>query len=110
MRPTPEEIRIAVATIDRWTEFLRSEMARVAQHRELLEQENPAAVPLQDAILEKALRDSGLLDTMAQIEQAIERALQQGDLSPEVISAFARLELVCKEAANSISSGGVPDQ
>jgi hypothetical protein len=105
MRPTPEEIRIAVATIDRWTEFLRSEMALAVSHCELLEQDNPAAFPLQDAIIEKALRDTGLLDTMAQIERATERALQQGDLPPEVINAFARLEQVCKEAANSISSG-----
>ncbi len=41
--PTPEEN--VIATIDRWTEFLRSEMAQAALHRELLEQENPATLP-----------------------------------------------------------------
>jgi hypothetical protein len=100
--PTPEEITIA--TIDRWTEFLRSEMARVAAHRKLLEQENPAALPLQDAILEKALRDTGLPTAMAQIE-----ALQRGDLSPELYRALKKLERVCKEAAASMSSSA-PNQ
>jgi hypothetical protein len=60
--PTPEEIQLAVAKIDRRTDHLQSEMERVAQHRKLLlEAENPDAVLLQDAIIEKNLRDSGLL-------------------------------------------------
>jgi hypothetical protein len=65
----------------------RREMTRVSAHRKLLEQENPAALPLQDAIIEKALRDTGLPATMA----LIERIPQLDDLSPEVISALTRV-------------------
>jgi hypothetical protein len=94
-----------IATIARWTELLRIELTLVSAHRKLLEQENPAALPLQDAIIEKALRDTGLPTTMA----LIERILQLDDLSPEVISAPTRLEQEFKDAAASLSSGA-PDQ
>jgi hypothetical protein len=97
--PTPDETAI-ITEIDRRTDHLKSEMERVAQHRKLLEAENPAAVPLQDAIWEKVLRDTGLQDAMAQIEKALER----GGLSPEVISALKRQQQVCKVALALLSS------
>jgi hypothetical protein len=42
-----------IATIDRFTDEIRTELQHVLRHREQLRLENPDAVPLQDAIIEK---------------------------------------------------------
>lgn len=92
-----------VSEIDRITEHIRSVMIAYVAHRELLD---PAVLPLQDAIVEKTLLDGGLPDVLNKTQLA----LQQQDLSPEVISALNRLELVCRMATTAITSGGAPIQ
>jgi hypothetical protein len=62
--------------------------------RELLQQQNPDAVPLQIAILEKELLDNDLPRTLVKVQQT----LQRDDPAGEVIAALKRLEAACNEA------------
>jgi hypothetical protein len=88
-----------VAEIDRLTNQLRDTMAAYAAHLEALRLENPAAVPIQLAIIEKTLRDADLPRGLAAIERA-----RQGYLSSEVRCAIDRWEAAYEEAAAYITS------
>jgi hypothetical protein len=94
-----------VSKIDRITNHIRDTMSTYAEHIEALEKENPDAVPLQAAIIEKALRDTDLIGVMTMVSGT----LQREDLSDEIIAALVRLKMECEAAAASLSSG-TPDQ
>jgi hypothetical protein len=62
---------------------------------------HPDVVPVQEAIIEKALRKADFPGLMANVE----RALARDDLPPDVTAALERLDVVCKVAATLLSSG-----
>jgi hypothetical protein len=95
----------AVSKIDRVTDHLRDSMSAYAEHIEALEKENPDALPLRAAIIEKTLRDTDLIGVMTMVSGT----LQREDLPDEVIAALVRLKMECEAAAASLSSG-TPDQ
>jgi hypothetical protein len=85
-----------VSEIDRITDHLRDTMAAYAVHIEQLRLENPDAVPIQEAILEKAVTDA--------VTAAIERALElEDDSGADVIAALDRLEQVVLAATPSMN-------
>ena len=95
----------AVSKIDRVTDHLRDSMSAYAEHIEALEKENPDALPLRAAIIEKTLRDTDLIGVMTMVSGT----LQREDLPDEVIAALVRLKMECEAAAASLSSAA-PEQ
>ncbi len=80
-------------------------MSAYAEHIEALKKENPDALPLQAAIIEKTLKGTDLIGVMAMVSGT----LQRDDLPDEVIAALVRLKMECEAAAASLSSAA-PEQ
>ena len=80
-------------------------MKRAAAYREALQANQQDDLPLHDAIVEKALRDTDLPGVM----KAIERTFLEQEVPPELSRALTRLKRACKEAAASLSSAA-PEQ
>ena len=95
-----------IVQIDHLTDTLQSEMKRATAHREALQaNQQEDDLPLHDAIVEKALRDTDLPGVM----KAIERTFLEQEVPPELSRALTRLKRACKEAAASLSSAA-PEQ